>query len=271
MVTDKIKVCALGALYHGDKPEYLHGCLASLRRQTLNIPIILVIDGSISVDLENTLALFDDLNIRLIRNPENQGLSAALQLALDSISSEFKYAIRFDADDINDPRRFQIMRDYLLTSDVDLVSSHMVEIDENGVIFSQRVVPIGIDNIKKKLPYRNPINHPASAFKISSVMAVGGYQEMPFFEDWYLWIRMCNSGFAIDNIDDYLVEFRSTEDMVARRYGLSYIRHEAKFFHNRSKENLINPLENWGAFLVRLAVKIFGFKVYRKIFYWIRM
>jgi glycosyltransferase involved in cell wall biosynthesis len=268
--TKNIKICALGALYHGDRPKYLHVCLKSLRSQTLKIPIILVVDGPVSIQLEEVLALFDDLDIRLIRNPINQGLSTALQLALNSMGEEFEYVIRFDADDVNADRRFEVTRDYLLTSDVDLVSCHMNEIDADGTVFSARTVPVGSDRIRKKLPYRNPINHPAAAFKVSSVLAVGGYQEMPFFEDWYLWTRMSKAGFKIENIDDYLVYYRATDDMVARRFGTSYMKHEVKFFLRRSKEKLINPLENWFALLIRIGVKLFGFGIYKKIFYSIR-
>lgn len=270
MTTEKLKICALGALYHGDKPQYLNDCLKSLRSQTLRIPIILVVDGPIPIQLEEVLLLFDDLNMKLIRNTNNQGLSNALQLALNSICGEFEYAIRFDADDINAERRFEVTRDYLLMSNADLVSSHMKEIDENNKVFSAREVPIGAGRIIKKLPYRNPINHPAAAFRVSSVLAVGGYKEMPFFEDWYLWTRMLHAGFKIENIDDFLVSFRATDAMVSRRYGIAYVKHEANFFLRRSKEKLINPIENWLAFLARLAVKAFGFRAFKFFFYWIR-
>lgn len=270
MHIDKTKICALGALYHGESSEYLHSCLVSLQDQTIKIPIVLVIDGPITSDLEAVLEKFDSLGIRFIRNPVNKGLSYALQSGLDLIRNEFDYAIRFDSDDINLPNRFEKLLRYISKHNPDLVSSHMHEINEENEVFSERKVPIGYDKIAKKLPYRNPINHPASAFKISSVFAAGGYQEMPFFEDWYLWIRMFHAGFKIENIDDFLVSFRATDAMVARRYGLSYLKHEFNFFHRRSKDKLINPIENMLAFLARLAVKALGFKIYKQVFYWIR-
>jgi glycosyltransferase involved in cell wall biosynthesis len=270
MSVDKTKICALGALYHGERPEYLHSCLVSLQNQTIKIPIVFVIDGPITSDLEDVLERFDDLGVRFIRNPVNKGLSYALQSGLDLIRNDFDYAIRFDSDDINLPNRFEKLRTYICENNPDLVSSQMYEINEKNEVFSERTVPIGHNKIAKKLPYRNPINHPASAFKISSVLAAGGYQEMPFFEDWYLWIRMFHAGFKVENIDDFLVSFRATDAMVARRYGLSYVKHELNFFHRRSKEKLINPIENWLAFFARLAVKAFGFKAYKQVFYWIR-
>lgn len=265
-----IKICALGALYNGDNPEYLDKCLSSISNQTLSIPIFIVVDGPISNSLQSKLDDFLNLDINFIRLKSNLGLARALSYALNCINGEFDYVIRFDSDDINVPRRFEKLQMYILENMPDLVSSHMHEIDENDEIFSERKVPIQAQEIKKKLAYRNPINHPASAFKISAVQASGGYREMPFFEDWYLWIRMYRAGYKVENIDDFLVLFRATDAMVARRYGLSYIKHEANFFLRRSKENLINPIENWLAFLIRLSVKGFGFKVYKKFFYWIR-
>lgn len=268
--SDQIKICALGALYNGEKPEYLNSCLLSLQSQTIKIPIVFVIDGPIAPCLEEILKRFEALSIRFIRNPINQGLSHALQSGLNFIKNEFDYVIRFDSDDMNALNRFEKLRAYIYENQPDLVSSHMYEINENNEVFSERKVPIGDEDIMKKLPYRNPINHPASAFKISSVLASGGYQEMPYFEDWYLWIRMYRAGFKLENIDDFLVSFRATDAMVERRYGLSYAKHEANFFIRRSKESLINPIENFLAFLMRLSVKAFGFKVYKKVFYWIR-
>lgn len=266
----KADFIALGALYNGDCESYLDKALASLSRQTVSIPICIVIDGPISAPLESKIAEYEYLNIKLIRLEKNLGLANALSHAVSLLRDKFDYIIRFDSDDINLPNRFEAICNYINEYKPDIVSSHMYEIDEDGNVFSERKVPIGSDQIAKKLPYRNPINHPASAFKISSVLAAGGYQEMPFFEDWYLWIRMFDAGFKIENIDDFLVSFRATDAMVARRYGLSYVKYELNFFHRRSKEKLINPIENWLAFFARLAVKAFGFKAYKQVFYWIR-
>ena len=263
-------ICALGAVYEGDNPEYLNECLISLTNQTISIPIFIVIDGPISHSLQKKLQEYNHLGINFIRLDRNMGLAKALSHAVQQLRHKFEYIIRFDADDINMPDRFEKLRKYISNYKPDLVSSHMFEIDENGRVFSERRVPIKTTEIKKKMPYRNPINHPASAFKISSVLEVGGYQEMPFFEDWYLWIRMQNADFKIENIDEFLVSFRATDEMVARRYGISYVKHETNFFLSRSKENLINPIQNWSAFLARLLAKLFGFKIYKKIFYWMR-
>lgn len=159
----RIKICALGALYHGDKSIFLAECLDSLRSQTLKLPLIMVIDGPISKELEEILLLYKDLNIRLIRNIENLGLSAALQKGLNTIKDEYDYVIRFDSDDINDSKRFQTIVNYFISNNVDLLSSHMHEIDEHGNIFSKRDVPVGQKN-KEKISIQKP--HKSSCISI---------------------------------------------------------------------------------------------------------
>lgn len=269
-MSDQFRFCALGALYDGDKVEYVHKCLESISNQTTSIPIYIVIDGPIGHDLETKLKEFERLGIKYIRLEKNLGLARALSYAVNRLIGNYDYVIRFDSDDVNMPNRFEILCAYINKNEPDLVSTHMYEMDENDEIFSERRVPIGRNNIRKNLPYRNPINHPAAAFKLNSVMEVGNYQEMPFFEDWYLWIRMFKKGYTIENIDDFLVNFRATDAMVARRYGLAYVKHEKNFFLRRRQENLISPITNLIAFLLRIGVKVLGFEIYKKIFYWIR-
>jgi hypothetical protein len=81
---------------------------------------------------------------------------------------------------------------------------------------------------------------------------------------------MHKAGCKICNIDDYLVSFRATNEMVARRFGWAYIKHETNFFYRRGCEKLINPFENLLSYTIRLLTKIFGFKIYKKIFFLIR-
>lgn len=264
------KICALGALYVGDKPSYLRECLISLNQQTISIPIYMVIDGPITDELEKELTFFEDLNIKFLRSKENKGLAQALQNGLELIAKNFDYVIRFDSDDINHSNRFEIISNYFYYNEVDLVSSHMREINEIGVVYSKRKVPVSYEKICLKIPYRNPINHPASAFKVSAVLMSGGYIEMPFFEDWYLWCRMLKNGFRVENIDKYLVDFRATDAMISRRYGLNYFKHEFKFFLQRHNEDLTNPIQNMIAYLMRFLVKLFGFQIYKKVFFFVR-
>ena len=267
---NKDRFVALGALYDGDNPKFLSDSLKSISIQTLTIPIIIVINGPLKKSLKDVLREFDFLGIEFIYLKKNLGLAKALQAGIEYAKDKFDYVLRFDADDINTNVRFEVLIKFILKNNLDLASSHMYEIDENNNIFSKRIVPISYKNIYKMLPFRNPINHPASAFRIDSVISSGGYIDMPFFEDYYLWMRMAKKGYKIENIDEYLVKFRATDDMVNRRYGFQYMLKERDFYIRCLSERLHNPFLLTMAYISRIFAKIFGFKFYKKLFYLIR-
>lgn len=60
-------------------------------------------------------------------------------------------------------------------------------------------------------------------FKKSAVLSSGGYKEtFHLFEDYYLWIRMLMNGYKFKNIDDILLDMRTSKRMYARRGGMQY-------------------------------------------------
>ena len=75
-------------------------------------------------------------------------------------------------------------------------------------------MPTNYNGIKKSICYRNPFNHPSVAFRIKAVNKVGGYEDVPFFEDWFLWAKMISSNANVANIDKSLVKFRFSDQMV---------------------------------------------------------
>ena len=52
---------------------------------------------------------------------------------------------------------------------------------------------------------------------------------MPFFEDYYLWIRMIKNDCKFYNIQEPLVSVRGGQEMINRRGGAKYIRATARF------------------------------------------
>lgn len=75
----------------------------------------------------------------------------------------------------------------------------------------------------------------AVMFRKSAVLAAGNYQSVPYFEDYDLWVRMDQKGFLGANLPISLVYARIGNDMIGRRQGLSYCRHEL-FFLRRARE-----------------------------------
>lgn len=66
-------------------------------------------------------------------------------------------------------------------------------------------------------------------FRKGAVLAAGGYQHFPLFEDYYLWVRMLMNGAKFYNIQESLLYFRSSSDMFKRRGGLKYVGTEVCF------------------------------------------
>ena len=87
----------------------------------------------------------------------------------------------------------------------------------------KRKLPSNYESIKLYSRKRNPINHPCVMFKKSAVLSSGGYKEtFHLFEDYYLWIRMLMNGYKFKNIDDILLDMRTSKRMYARRGGMQY-------------------------------------------------
>ena len=61
------------------------------------------------------------------------------------------------------------------------------------------------------------------------VKAVNSYQPFYLFEDYYLWVRMLLNGAKFYNIQESLLYFRFSPDMIKRRGGIKYAYVEAKF------------------------------------------
>ena len=228
----KKSFCALGAVYGGDSPDYFELALLSVIKQTIRVPICLVVDGPIPSRLEEVLVKYVDQIDYLIRCPRNAGLGASLRHALEQLKTNFEYAIRFDSDDINFRNRFEVMINAIEAEGLDLVGSHIQECGGPKLdhVIGVRKVPIESGEIHSKMALRNPFNHPSVAFRIEAVLAVGNYEDVPFFEDWYLWAKMVASNLHVGNIDQPLVKFRYSADMLDRRRGFTYLSYEFSFF-----------------------------------------
>src|SRR5688572_1551532 len=98
-------ISVLMSVYNG--ASYLPESVESILAQTFTDFEFIIIDDC-SVDetpqILNTYAQGDS-RIRIIRNPENKGLTASLNIGL--AEAQGKYVARQDADDISLPQRFE--------------------------------------------------------------------------------------------------------------------------------------------------------------------
>lgn len=160
---------------------------------------------------------------------QNQGLGKALNFGMQKCSNEL--IARMDTDDIAEPNRFELqIKEFEEDKELMLCGGQIAEFADNQTeITGYRNVPLKHNEILNFAKKRNPFNHMTVMFKKHAVQSVGGYIDMPYFEDYWLWARMLRVGCKAKNIDQVLIRVRAGQDMIARRGGLSYTKCIIKF------------------------------------------
>lgn len=220
------------SVYIKEQATYLRESLNSIFNQTL-LPteVILVKDGPLTDELNQVIEEYTLKYpiMKLISLSKNQGLGKALNEGLKHCSYEL--VARMDTDDIAKPTRFEkqiaIFENH---PEIDVAGAWIDEFEGNpNNIISTRKLPENHTDIYSFAKKRCPVNHPVVMFRKSAVIAAGGYQHFPLFEDYDLWIRMLKNGSRFYNIPESLLFFRFSPDMFKRRGGWKYAKDEFKF------------------------------------------
>ena len=248
----------LMSVYYREKPEFLRESISSILNQSITPrEIIIVKDGKLTIELDLVIQEFCSLvkNVFVVLElTENKGLGEALRIGLEKCS--FEIVARMDSDDICHPLRFEKQLRYLENNpDVSVVGSNIAEFYDtvNNVKFIRRV-PSDYSDIKKMMKKRNPINHVTVMFKKEDVLAAGSYKGLHYLEDYYLWVRMIDKSFIINNIDTVLVHVRTGNAMLKKRSDPRRIISWHTLQRQMLKYKQINTLE-----LVINMINIIGF------------
>lgn len=220
------------SVYKNEKAEHLKQCFDSVAQQTLQpTEIVLVEDGPLTPQINEAIEQEQQRfnNIIRVKLERNSGLGTALREGLKVC--HYDIVARMDADDICQPQRFELQMQHLEAHpDVDVISSWIAEFyDSPDNIIAIRDLPEEHADIYEFGKIRNPINHPAVMFRRQAVIDAGSYQPFPLFEDYYLWARMLNGGNRFHNIQQPLLLFRRSSQMMHRRGGWRYAKNEILF------------------------------------------
>lgn len=235
--------------------KYILECLDSIYNQTYeNVELIISDDCSKDGTVDICREWLSEKKERFVKTEliaveKNIGTSANCNRGIRASSGEWVKLIAGD--------------DCLLTNcindNVDYISNH------NGInILFSKVVPIGNIEIGEKWPFLNPIlflgkltsrqvrillcEHnflpAASAFFRKSVWEyLGGFDEqIPFLEDWPMWMKATNNGFVLSCMDKETVEYRFSDKSISQTQpNKSYLECNNKckamglqYFHNMS-------------------------------------
>lgn len=260
------------SVYHKEKAEYLKLALASIINQTVKPnEIVLVQDGKLTNELQTViteyLQKYPDI-FKTYSLQQNQGLGKALNFGMQKSSYEF--IARMDTDDIAEPNRFELqIKEFAQDKELTLCGGQIAEFaDKPTEITGCRNVPQNYDEILNFAKKRNPFNHMTVMFKKQAVQSVGGYIDMPYFEDYWLWARMLKAGYKAKNIDQVLVKVRAGQDMIARRGGLNYAKCIIRFEKALHKISIINFAEMAGYIALRSIVSVIPESLRLMIYRW---
>lgn len=237
----------LMSVYYKEKAEYLQLALESIINQTVKPnKIVLVQDGKLTEELQAVITKYQQNYPDIFKTyalQQNQGLGKALNFGMQKCSNEL--IARMDTDDIAEPNRFELqIKEFAQDKELTLCGGQIAEFADNlKEITGHRNVPLKHNEILNFAKKRNPFNHMAVMFKKQAVQSVGGYLDMPYFEDYWLWARMLKSGYKAKNIDQVLVKVRAGQDMIARRGGLNYARCIIRFEKALHSIGIINFAE----------------------------
>ncbi len=202
--------------------------------------LILTVDGPLTPELEELVKRVEagaHGPATVLRHSAHRGVAAALQDGLES--SPYELVARADADDLCRPERFALQIPRMQVEGLDLLGGAMREFSDRigpgeGPL---RTRPLTHAGITAYLPRHSPFHHPTMVLRRSTVLAVGGYRDLPLLEDYWLWERMMLGGARMANLPDVLVDYRVDEHLFARRGGwrlfASDLRLQRRFVEDR--------------------------------------
>jgi glycosyltransferase involved in cell wall biosynthesis len=248
------------SVYDKEQHTYLDRALSSMVNQTL-LPaeIVLVEDGLLTPELRMVIsgycAKYPAL-LKIVKLDNNVGLGLALAKGLEFCTQDV--VIRMDSDDICVPDRFEKLYNFLNDHhDISVVGSVIEEFNfYPGDLKKYRRLPIEPQELVRFAKFRNPLNHPSVAFRKQDILKIGGYLNMPLFEDYYLWVRLLVAGYKIANISESLLYFRIGNNMVGRRHGMSYLKKEWAFLQAIKNLNFISNFEYTSSLCLRSPMRL---------------
>ncbi|AWW44043.1 glycosyltransferase [Polynucleobacter paneuropaeus] len=219
----------LMAVYRNDDVALFNQAVHSVFANTL-LPnhCLIVVDGPVTKALDIAIASLEKTyspSIQFLRLTQNLGLAQALNAGIEQIHTD--WIVRADADDINLPNRFLELATAIKDHPgLDLLGSHILEIDQEGKPIAIREVPILEAGIRQFAKTRNPFNHMTVAYRAEAVMECGGYPNVYLREDYALWCQFLSKQKKLLNIPQVLVHATAGKNLYARRGGWKYAKAE---------------------------------------------
>jgi glycosyltransferase involved in cell wall biosynthesis len=200
------RVTVLMSVHNGGR--WLRPAIDSVLAQTRRDFEFLLLDDASTDDSAAQIEAVRDPRIRLVRLPENIGLTRTLNVGLREARGEF--VARQDSDDLSAPERLAKQIAFLDEHrEVAVVGSQGRLIDAAGRSRGNRDLPLSAAGVRWLSLLDNPVIHTAATFRAQVIREeLGGYDEsFPCCQDYDLWTRAMTRH-DVCNLRERLVEVR---------------------------------------------------------------
>jgi cellulose synthase/poly-beta-1,6-N-acetylglucosamine synthase-like glycosyltransferase len=187
--------------------EYFDETIVSVLSQSFrDFEYLMINDGDPAVAAA-IQTRYNDPRIRIINTPTPLGLGGSRNAGLHEARGELIAFI--DSDDVCEPGRFEKQVAFLgAHPDHVLVGGALRYIDETSRTIGSRAYPESDAEIKARLVAVNCIAQPSVMARRQALIDAGGYDaEIPYAEDYALWIRLARFG-RFQNLAEPLVAYR---------------------------------------------------------------
>ena len=253
-------------VYRRDRADHLERSLRSavLEQERPPSEVVIVQDGPVGPGLVEVMSAFragTSVPVTAVALQQNVGLGRALDAGLDACRHD--NVARQDADDISLPQRFRVLLP-IVEAGADLVGSGLLEFAEReDEIVGRRTPPTNPAEIARVARFQDPFNHPSVVYRAGAVRAVGGYEDLPLMEDYWLFVRMIHNGAAVANVADALVLYRVGSGAYARRGGRDLLRSELELQRRMHATGFVSSAEYLRNVLVRGGYRLVPERVRR--------
>lgn len=244
---------ALISCYKHTDPDFLKQAFKSITCLGAHLTeIVLIIDGPITDTVKEEIESFKFSELKIHKLQKNNGLGKALNIGVKLCTK--KWILRMDDDDICYPDRLNKQIKFLAKNPrIDVVGGVIREFKTKGNYLAYRICPEEDGDIKKRLAYRNPLNHVTVLMKREAVIKAGNYSnDVDGYEDYCLWVKMAKSGFVFANLPDVLVDVRFSDKQLMRRSGWKSICSEVKMQRFLFRHGITSPFQ----FIFNLMLKV---------------
>jgi glycosyltransferase involved in cell wall biosynthesis len=260
----------LMSIYAGENARYFDECMESLRAQSLQPSnLVLVVDGPLGAALQDAVRSWSrrwGASMKTVALARNVGLASALNAGLGECSST--WVARMDTDDVCMPERFRTQVDFLSQNPgVDVLGSWAEQFDDaSGLSTGVRSCPGTDEEIRRWMPFRNPMNHMTVIFRKEKVLGVGGYTPLRYGEDYLLWMKLASGGCRMANVQKSLVRARVGASTIERRRGLRYVALEFSLQRHLLRRGLTTPLKALPVLALRVSSRLLPARILSAVY-----